>query len=685
MKNNAYGKNIELVFGHTYNESGIGIRGMYMFKQHLRLFFKSKKECGLYLLMLFTTTIGMGFYLSVSSDVFFTFTFLVRCIFYEALIFMVIAYLFLRKSRNSYLDEAIQGISKNRYYYTICSFLCLICLLILYNVFVLMFLLINTIKTGEYHVFIDILKNHYLLNLFLPQVIFLILTTMISTIKNTKISISVFLLLILLMSPYMNDLEWHTQPTFPIDQIIYNIHLPFALFIQHSQWPIDPLYGMQNEPYKVFACIFWVLLFIFFIIIFIIKKQKKHYLIISLILTVLCFGCIYIPQCILRIDNRWNGTNGDYQYYNLEENYRTIYNDESVDYKIVQYDLDINIHFMLNITGKLHLESENAQNDFVLTLYHNYIIQSLESNDEFSYERQGDFIYLNFKKPIQKTDIIITYKGYHNLLYSNMQATQLPGYFPWYPMVGNKNCYFNNAETIFVNHGLNPYNRVEKAMFFVKIDAPYQIICNLENKGGIYEGISDSLTLVGGNTAEHDANKYNIENYFPYSHSPYYSVQEGRIGIEESLDSIQKVFNQIYNIDIDTFENKKIIVFPKTLGRTQTMGGYAEFDDYIIIMENTSLWEKYLEYHLFNQFDLNQMYVELLMYTSISTIESKDDFIKNYIESIEMLISYLNEELDETNQEKKKELEEIMKRIDSDNRKEQEKWLHEMGKLIIGE
>ena len=55
-----------------------------MLIQHFKLFFKSKIEIILFTIMILSTTIGLTFFLTVPSEVYFTFTFVVRCIVYES-------------------------------------------------------------------------------------------------------------------------------------------------------------------------------------------------------------------------------------------------------------------------------------------------------------------------------------------------------------------------------------------------------------------------------------------------------------------------------------------------------------------------------------------------------------------------------------------------------------------------
>ena len=349
------------------------------------------------LLIFLSTTIGIGFYLYFPSWVFFTLTFIVRCIFYESFAFMIVSYLFLSKAYKSQLDETIDVITqkKNSYFWN--AFLVLVFLLLIYNLYILLLLFINTIKTGEYNTFLDVLITQYPLNVLFPQMIFLLITALISLIKNTKISLSLFLMTSLLMSPYMDTLTWRSQPAFPIDKIVYYIHLPFALFLQSSIWPIDPLYGMQNEPYKISAIVFWILLFISVTVILSLKNSKKIILVgISSVLIIGCFSTIYIPQNIFRLNDKWDGTLSDENYYDIEHRYKeNIYTKDDVDYFITDYKLNIDINMMLHVEGDLHLHSDIKQKDFVLTLYHQYEIDSLQSTKDMTYTQDGDFVLCN--------------------------------------------------------------------------------------------------------------------------------------------------------------------------------------------------------------------------------------------------------------------------------------------------
>ena len=656
-----------------------------MLIQHFKLFFKSKIEIILFTIMILSTTIGLTFFLTVPSEVYFTFTFVVRCIVYESLVFMLLSYLFLRKAQSSLIEESIDAIAHRKNHYTLHAFLFLFVLLVIYNLYILLFLIANTIKTGEYSMFARIMLTQYPLNVFLPQIVMLMVTVMISTIKNSKISLPLLLIVALLFSPYMDSLVWQTQPSFPIDKIISYIHLPFALFYQYSKWATDSLYGLQNEPYKIASIAFWILLFILCMFAIHAKKQKMIKIGLTGAVTLASFGCVFIPQNILRLDEKWDGIFEDRNYYDIF-NKQEMTKSQEVDYTLTDYHLDIDIGLMLNVDATFQIHSDTKRNDFILTLYHNYDIQNLESNEDVQYKRDGDFIYLTFTKAIRDANISLSYKGYHNIFFSNVQAVQLPGYFAWYPMSGKRDVYFYNPEYPYAEYGYNPYNRVEKTEFHVNINAPYDIVTNLEKSGEQYVGESDSLTIIGGNIARYDENEYNLINYFPYDHSPYVPVEQKMNSMIDDYAHLEFIFDEYFGINYSPFKDKKILVCSEAIGRTQSIGVYSEFDSYVLVTSYSSLWQDYLRYHLINRTDINPYVEEIIL-------NSRMDFCENISELKQNILEYCNHEIinsqyyDEESLDKDKiqyvtNFKEELENMDDAQFKQ---WLHELGLIILGD
>ena len=72
--------------------------------------------------------------------------------------------------------------------------------------------------------------------------------------------------------------------------------------------------------------------------------------------------------------------------------------EKQISYYIDKYDLDVNINHKLNVDANMKLISKQPQKEFDFTLYRNYKIRSLNSNDLKSYAQNGDFIHIDNMK-----------------------------------------------------------------------------------------------------------------------------------------------------------------------------------------------------------------------------------------------------------------------------------------------
>lgn len=657
------------------------------FQQQLKLFLKSRLLFLLYIIMWISALVGIGFFLIVPSWIFFTLSTITRFVFYESLLFALITYIFLAKATKNHVNETISSMTHSKQFYMLSSVFVLLFLLILFNLFIFILLLINTIKTGEYEMFLTLLKKEYLLNILLPQLTSFLIVTSLSQIQNRTISSVIFTAVIILMSPYMDLLEWRTQPSLPVDQLVNIIHLPFAFFMQHSNWSVDLLYGLQNELYKICAMIFWI--FFSLIILyrqFLFKHKKIGF--IMLIINAILLISVYLPQSMLRLDTKWNGCLSDQNYYHMMDG-KTIYNNEKVDYHIEKYDMNIQIKRQLYVDGQFTLASNQKRKDFVLTLYHQFKISDLTCDKDFSYKREGDFLYLNFNEEINQAILSFSYEGYHNLLYSNYQAANLPGYFPWYPMAGEKETYFQNGNIRTVSYGLNVYNRVEDALFEVSIDANYPIASNLKKKDNKYIGTSDSLTVIGGNIGFPNQEEYNISNYLLYDISAYHSLDNRLSDIEEDIKTTEDAFQSLFGLELNHFKNKKIMICPKSVSQTQVTGGYAEFNDYILIADSRLAIFEFSQYHLINRFDIDSTLIDVLLASNDLYSETQEEYmntilntINGNIQDLTMFQGDLEEELDQQIKQYTKLNDYLTKRIDKVGL---EQVMKELGQLILGE
>ena len=647
---------------------------LFSLKKQFYLLVRNKLFVILYLIMFISTIIPLAFFIIMGADVVYTFYIIARFIFFESLIFMILSYLFLVMDRKSKIGEALQVITHNSKKYMKNSIITLSLLLLLYNLLLIIVLMINALITGELSVFFMLMSREYLLNVLLPQVVYFMITIMLSQLDHFKFSSILFMLITILLSPLPTKIEFYIKPVFPIDTIIHYVQLPFSLFLQYSEYSIDYLYGFQNELYKISAIIFWVALTLIVLNRNYLRKSKIKLLSCS-ILTCICFGLIYYPQDIYRTDNRWNGTFSDFNYYDVNNNKSYLPTDEKCNEQIKNYNLKVSLKNQLSVKGNLDISLSEKKDECVITLYRNYKVKELSSPHLKSYHQEVHYIYIKFNEAISHEKINISYAGYHNIVFANYQAAQLPGYFPWYPMEGKKNVYFNNADIMIVNYGLNPYNRIKGANFYIDIDARYPVISNLEEKNNnIFAGYSDSLTLLGGNVKKvptKQETSYQVVNYFPYRINHSFTMDDYLNTIEESIENVKRDFKNVYNQDLDIFENKKIIICSNALYRNQQNGQYAEFDDYILMSEKQYIDIMYfVNYHLQHRLDVHPRIIENLPWIdqfnstdmmvlselmntlqsrakSFETSENRDneqEFKKireNYLECIEIMEGYI--------------------------------------------
>lgn len=482
----------------------------------------------------------------------------------------------------------------------------------------------------------------------MPQLVMICLTIAISSLENKYYSMILFVLSVLLFSPLTENLVWIEKPLIPIDQIINYISLPFAVFYQNSNWAVDYLYGLQNELYKICADIFWILLSL------VIVKRKNIYkskprLLISSLAVVLLFSSIYIPQSLGRTNEKWDQGRSDINYYGVFQS--VFYNikntgcdykkEKEISYYIDKYDLDVNINHKLNVDANMKLISKQPQKEFDFTLYRNYKIRSLNSNDLKSYAQNGDFIHIEFNKPIKNTNIEIKYSGYHPNLYSNNQAVLLPGYFAWYPMAGEKQLYCMFEKSNNTIYGYNPYIRNRKCMYNVSVKSNYSILCNLVNKNkNIFSGKSDSLTIIGGNQVIKKDNMF--ENYYPLFLTNEMNYEKFSNTRNNYLNKFEKRIHNTFHIK-PIFENKKIITIANTI-RNCELGNYAEFDDYLIIsnagfVDNQQIMKYYI-YHS----DIDMFYKDIL--ANIPLTENSQDYIDAIYHEIDNQLECLDNETD---------------------------------------
>ncbi|MBM6800400.1 hypothetical protein H7U28_16590, partial [Coprobacillus cateniformis] len=247
-------------------------------------------------------------------------------------------------------------------------------------------------------------------------------------------------------------------------------------------------------------------------------------------------------------------------------------------YRISDYHLKIKMKRMLQVEGTLLLESEKPQTEFRLTLYNKYKISHLSSVIPLTYTQNGDIIDVVFNKPIDKVELNIEYQGFHPRFYSQENAALLPGYFPWYPMCGEKQIYTNESQrTHYVVNGYNTHLRIDKANVTLETDRDY--ITNItKQRECLYSGITDSISLFNGNIKE-----TNDQQIMTYLTANGISEEEQITFVKEQFNKTLDILQEQIGLSKESFQSKKLILVTQDIWRNNGKGYVSIFDEYMII------------------------------------------------------------------------------------------------------
>lgn len=559
--------------------------------------------------------------------------------YYISVLFALFAYIIFTESTRNSCEEVIDSITKKKLSWQRGIGGTYAKLLLGYHFVLLAGIIITSLKNDGTSYLLGILPRTYLMNIVFPQVILLGMVFIASCISSTNkmLSYSLVLFFCIMTSPLFEQLIWRERPNgFPIDGIVNIIKWPFYIFYKNAEWVPDTQYGLQVENVRLYVQLFWLALITGAIIwlsqmgeaphlrnapqgcagirqgrcqlkLIRIPRQdpraglEKGYKKLSAVwLSLSLFFLIlsYFPASIYRLDEAWDGIFADLYYY--QNGSLDIQEVQEPDYKISKYKLRVDVNNELTVEGSLTIDAPVETDEFVFTLYHGYEIKKLEVNGStISFDRNGDSIIISLPEKVKTFELVIEYGGSSGKYYSNSMAIMLPGYFPWYPMAGEKQVfvqypYYNGG------NGYNPYNRISPADFEVDINTDCSFVTNLSNDhDNVFTGTSDSLTIIGGNIIPVE-NDSVIEDYLPLELSNI----DGDKYIEERIRSWESGLEEaesVFGINVDELKTKKIILASEDLGRNFSNNNIIEFGDYILASADYLNSRDYLTYRLHEQ------------------------------------------------------------------------------------
>ena len=201
--------------------------------------------------------------------------------------------------------------------------------------------------------------------------------------------------------------------------------------------------------------------------------MKKRKLCVSGCLLLACsIVCLLYAQLPASISRHYTSNTDSYLY---KEQATGIQDAADIGYTIQDYDLTLDFGRQLKVAGTLVMEAEKPTDEFVFTLYRGYKLKSLKSTQPVTWSVLDDLVTVKTEKPTEQLELTLQYQGYNNLFYSNMDGAMLPGWFPWYPMAGEKQIYLD-FETWGCEY--NTYNRIEPAHIRLAVQAPFTLVRN---------------------------------------------------------------------------------------------------------------------------------------------------------------------------------------------------------------
>lgn len=416
---------------------------------------------------------------------------------------------------------------------------------------------------------LPVLPKMFLCNLLLPLLICLLVGCVLAQWQNQYASAIALIVFLVMSSPLTELMLGNGGNTNALgNRLGYMLRHSFAIFYEEGNWWPNEQAGLQTEWTRFAVQFFWI-----FLCLGMLCLMKKRKLCVSGCLLLACsIACLLYAQLPASISRHYTSNTDSYLY---KEQATGIQDAADIGYTIQDYDLTLDFGRQLKVAGTLVMEAEKPTDEFVFTLYRGYKLKSLKSTQPVTWSVLDDLVTVKTEKPTEQLELTLQYQGYNNLFYSNMDGAMLPGWFPWYPMAGEKQIYLD-FETWGCEY--NTYNRIEPAHIRLAVQAPFTLVSNLaQTLEQVYEGESDSITVIGGYITKTDDPV--IVNILPLN----LSVTEERM-VELLKNNYQSVCDAMaaYGLDQTLISDRRIIVAPAELACNGTGGDVTIFSDYIL-------------------------------------------------------------------------------------------------------
>ncbi len=444
---------------------------------------------------------------------------------YLFIAFMFISYEYIQKFTNNGVSEVVRTLNKKNTFSAVL-------IIMLYSMILCIALACIVIVEFSYfkisdpqHEYIKHIVISIFVNIYLVMQLAVIIGASLACILNRVAVYSVMTAMILLSSPFAENLANSIDMSSGSD---YSLSGRIAFKII-SYFYILPRFNLKTMPraefgepvllYRIFIIFFWSL---FFITVGLILRKKKHiYTIVSGVLCLMMFAGYSMPSSNMedKLDTYQNGIPD--RVYAISGMYKERM--KKADYEIKQYDMKLDMRTSLKAEITMTV-SENLK-QYNMTLYRKYIVSEAKNQDgnRLDFEQSGDYLTIySGGKAINK--ITIKMKGNSSDCYANYQGCYLPGYYLYYPRAGFLQVYNTTYGNIMPNF-------LDKdTLFKVSVSPKGRYVSNLKKSGNKYIGKCDGFTLLKGFYKKKDLGSGNIMVY-PYLDE--FTIHNGKMSEEE--------------------------------------------------------------------------------------------------------------------------------------------------------
>ena len=410
--------------------------------------------------------------------------------------------------------------------------------------------------------------------------------------------------LTVIISPIVDFVPYILFMGFDIN--IYPLRDVFNILPPNLNWVVEALYGLSIEPYRWNLLIFWISFISFLILRNLSNKKIKYLNWLSVLLIILSIYNFYLytqPGSIVRKDyNPKNYTAFDELYYSKD-----VQKEEDAEFKILAYNMTINIGRQLNNDVKITLKEKEPLSSYKFTLYRNYKIEKILDNKGkiLEFKRDGDYLEVYNPKKEKLEEIRILYSGFSPVFYSNSQGVLLPGCFPYYPVEGYKKIYIKERSSYI------SIIRDDNVKFNVSVYSDTDIYSNLEKKGNNFFGEAQAVTLIGGLVEE----KKICDNIF-YGLPLEELNTDALLKINDIIEPYKNMFPDNNKFDISSI---KIFQAPITFASKVMDNGIVSFKDHIFVygLSKENIVQGFLQSVMpsnVDKMELNTIFFNCLLY-----------------------------------------------------------------------